>query len=116
MAMVSYIGHDLRMVEANCNGLMEAFEPDRLGPMAVVVVAACSVRREDGPVSPLFGGPTPFDMSALLFVYPFRRPRTLLSDLEGEGEVSAVPFSLAAVATVAVMAGSLEERDEDRST
>lgn len=116
MAMVSYIGHDLRMDEANCNGLIEAFEPDRLGPMAVVVVAACSVRREAGPVSPLFGGTAPFDMSALPLVYPFRTPRTLLSDLEGEDEESAVPFNLAVVATVGVMAGSLEERDEDRST
>ena len=115
MAIVSYIGHDLRMVDASCNGLTEAFEVDRLG-----AVEACSMRREAWPTRPPppFCGTAPFDCANMswlpLVVF------TLQSNLEGDGDVeeeeSAEPLSLEAVAIEDGTAGSLEERDDGRST
>ena len=111
MAIVSYIGQDLRIVDANCNGLIEEFEPDRLGPAGAFWDA--------WPAMPPFCSAAPFDcpyMSALPLLCPFTGPRTFPSGLEHEEEGSADPLSLDAVAMVEVMAGSLEERDEDKST
>ena len=55
--------------------------------------------------------------------FPFTVPRTLLSNLAGEGaaeedeESVADPLSLAAVvAILAVTVGSLDEREEEKST
>lgn len=120
MAIVSYIGHDLRMVDASCNGLTEAFEVDRLG-----AAEACSMRREAWPTRPPpppFCGTAPFDcanMPGLPLVFSFNVPRTLQSNLEGDGdaeEESAEPLSLEAVAIEDGTAGSLEERDDGKST
>ena len=130
MAIVSYMGHDLRMVEASCNGLMEALEADRFGPEAAAE-AACSMRRDAWPTRPPFCATAPFgsaNMSELAFPvvgFPFTVPRTLLSNLADEGEAedeesAADPLSLAAVvvavAIVAVTDGSLDEREDEKST
>lgn len=128
MAIVSYMGHDLRMVEASCNGLMEALEADRFGPKAEAE-AACSMRRDAWPTRLPFCGTAPFgsanmsELALLVVGFPFTVPRTLLSNLAGEGaaeedeESVADPLSLAAVvAILAVTVGSLDEREEEKST
>jgi hypothetical protein len=68
MAIVSYIGHDLRIVDANWNGLTEALEVDLFVP-----VVDLSVRRDACPPSPPFDIAAPFcpyDMSAFPLAYP----------------------------------------------
>jgi hypothetical protein len=112
IAIVSYMGHDLRMVDASWRGLIEAFEGDLLAP-----VAGFSVRREASPAtSPPVCEATPlfctYDMSALPLAYPFKCSGALQSPLE----LSGVPLSLVDAEVVVGMTGSLEERDDGKST
>ena len=97
--MVSYMGHDLRMVDASCSGLMDELEPDRF-----------NIPREAEPAAPLGGG-----------VAPFASVHAMSGALDPLTSPCPLPFNLipsvpeAEVVIDEVIAESLVERDEESS-